>query len=97
MLEQLYTIVNTRYEDGRAVVLTTNLDDDELNDQIGDRTVSRLTRCAAAAAAARRGPAQASASCPSRPRRHGRAAAHARTGLGRGSRRAARLRRPASH
>ena len=42
MLEQLYTIVNTRYEDGRAVMLTTNLRDDELRDQIGDRTVSRL-------------------------------------------------------
>ena len=26
VLEQLYTIVNTRYEDGRAIVLTTNLD-----------------------------------------------------------------------
>ena len=42
VLEQLYTIVNTRYEDGRAVMLTTNLGDDELRDQIGDRTVSRL-------------------------------------------------------
>ena len=28
VLEQLYTIVNTRYEDGRAVLLTTNLDQD---------------------------------------------------------------------
>ena len=26
VLEQLYTIVNTRYEDGKALVLTTNLD-----------------------------------------------------------------------
>jgi DNA replication protein DnaC len=43
VLEQLYTIVNTRYEDGRAVMLTTNLDDEELRSQIGDRTVSRLT------------------------------------------------------
>ena len=42
VLEQLYTIVNTRYEDGRAVLLTTNLDDDALRTQIGDRTVSRL-------------------------------------------------------
>jgi DNA replication protein DnaC len=42
VLEQLYTIVNTRYEDGRAVMLTTNLPDDELKLQIGDRTVSRL-------------------------------------------------------
>jgi DNA replication protein DnaC len=42
VLEQLYTIINTRYEDGRAVLLTTNLDDDALRAQIGDRTVSRL-------------------------------------------------------
>ena len=42
MLEQLYTIVNTRYEDGRAVMLTTNLPDDQLEEQIGQRTVSRL-------------------------------------------------------
>jgi DNA replication protein DnaC len=42
VLEQLYTIVNTRYEDGRALLLTTNLDDDALREQIGDRTVSRL-------------------------------------------------------
>jgi DNA replication protein DnaC len=43
VLEQLYTIVNTRYEDGRAMVLTTNLKPDELREQIGARTVSRLT------------------------------------------------------
>ena len=42
VLEQLYTIVNTRYEDGRAMLLTTNLDDAALRQQIGDRTVSRL-------------------------------------------------------
>ncbi len=42
VLEQLYTIVNTRYEDGRAMVLTTNLEDEGLREQIGDRTVSRL-------------------------------------------------------
>jgi DNA replication protein DnaC len=42
VLEQLYTIVNTRYEDGRAMLLTTNLDDEKLRAQIGDRTVSRL-------------------------------------------------------
>jgi DNA replication protein DnaC len=42
VLEQLYTIVNTRYEDGRALVLTTNLDHDALIAQIGERTVSRL-------------------------------------------------------
>ena len=42
VLEQLYTIVNTRYEDGRALLLTTNLDDDALRGQIGERTVSRI-------------------------------------------------------
>jgi len=42
VLEQLYTIVNTRYEDGRAVLLTTNLDRQELEEQIGHRTVSRI-------------------------------------------------------
>ena len=42
VLEQLYTIVNTRYEDGRAMLLTTNLDRKDLEAQIGPRTVSRI-------------------------------------------------------
>jgi DNA replication protein DnaC len=42
VLEQLYTIVNTRYEDGRALLLTTNLDHEPLTEQIGARTVSRI-------------------------------------------------------
>jgi DNA replication protein DnaC len=46
VLEQLYTIVNTRYEDGKAILVTTNLvtkeGDQALRDQIGERTVSRL-------------------------------------------------------
>ena len=42
VLEQLYTIVNSRYEDGRALLLTTNLREDELERQIGVRTVSRI-------------------------------------------------------
>ncbi len=42
VLEQLYTIVNTRYEDGKALVLTTNLDQEALVEQIGPRTVSRI-------------------------------------------------------
>jgi DNA replication protein DnaC len=41
-LEQLYSIVNTRYEDSRSIVMTTNLDPQELGEQIGRRTVSRL-------------------------------------------------------
>jgi DNA replication protein DnaC len=42
VLEQLYSIVNSRYEDGRALLVTTNLDDARLREQIGERTVSRL-------------------------------------------------------
>ena len=46
VLEQLYTIVNTRYEDGKAMLLTTNLvtreGPDALCQQIGERTVSRI-------------------------------------------------------
>ena len=42
VLEQLYTIVNTRYEHERPVVITTNLDHEQLREQIGERTVSRL-------------------------------------------------------
>lgn len=42
VLEQLYSIVNARYEDSRAIMLTTNLSHTILEDQIGTRTVSRL-------------------------------------------------------
>ena len=42
VLEQLYSIVNARYEEQRAIVVTTNLMPDELAEQIGERTVSRL-------------------------------------------------------
>ena len=42
MLEQLYSIVNTRYEDERAMIVTTNLRYEELIEQLGERTVSRL-------------------------------------------------------
>jgi DNA replication protein DnaC len=54
VLEQLYTVINTRYEDRRSVVLTTNLiqkpdklapdepPDKQLREQLTDRTVSRL-------------------------------------------------------
>ena len=41
--EQLYAIVNQRYEDGRAVTVTSNVLPDQAAEQIGDRTVSRLT------------------------------------------------------
>jgi DNA replication protein DnaC len=42
VLEQLYSIVNTRYEDERSVILTTNLSEEQLREQIKERTVSRL-------------------------------------------------------
>ena len=42
VLEQLYAIVNERYESQRSIVVTTNLQEPELRDQIGERTVSRL-------------------------------------------------------
>ena len=43
VLEQLYALVNARYEDERAMLITTNLDRDALGEQVGQRTVSRLT------------------------------------------------------
>jgi DNA replication protein DnaC len=42
VLEQLYAIVNERYEAQRSMVVTTNLDQEALEEQIGPRTVSRL-------------------------------------------------------
>ena len=42
VLEQLYSIVNARYEEERALLLTTNLKPDALTEQIGERTVSRI-------------------------------------------------------
>lgn len=42
VLEQLYAIVNERYETQRSIVVTTNLQEPELREQIGERTVSRL-------------------------------------------------------
>ena len=44
VLEELYSIINGRYEDQRSVVITTNiLDREALCEQITERTVSRLT------------------------------------------------------
>jgi DNA replication protein DnaC len=42
VLEQLYAIVNARYEEQRALLVTTNLPHEQLCEQIGERTVSRL-------------------------------------------------------
>jgi DNA replication protein DnaC len=44
VLEQLYALVNERYEQERSIVVTTNLvETAALEEQIGRRTVSRLT------------------------------------------------------
>jgi DNA replication protein DnaC len=42
VLEQLYALINERYEAQRSILVTTNLDEAELKAQIGERTVSRL-------------------------------------------------------
>ena len=42
VLEQLYAIVDERYGSERSMVVTTNLPETELEEQIGQRTVSRL-------------------------------------------------------
>ena len=42
VLEQLYAIVDRRYNDERSIAFTTNLEEPELTEQVGARTVSRL-------------------------------------------------------
>ena len=42
VLEQLYAIVDERYGAERSMLVTTNLEETELEEQIGGRTVSRL-------------------------------------------------------
>ena len=42
VLEQLYAIIDRRYNDERSIVFTTNLEEPELTEQVGTRTVSRL-------------------------------------------------------
>jgi DNA replication protein DnaC len=44
VLEQLYALINERYESQRSVLVTTNLPHEELEEQIGSRTVSRLSQ-----------------------------------------------------
>lgn len=44
VLEQLYALINERYETERSVLITTNLPHEELEEQIGRRTVSRLSQ-----------------------------------------------------
>src|SRR5256885_17172502 len=43
VLEHLYSIVNERWQDSRSMVVTTNLGLDQLREQLGERTVSRLS------------------------------------------------------
>lgn len=42
VLEQLYALVNERYERERSIMVTTNSTMEELEEQLGDRVVSRL-------------------------------------------------------
>jgi DNA replication protein DnaC len=43
VLEQLYAIINARYEEERALLITTNIEDPvKVAEQIGQRTVSRM-------------------------------------------------------
>ena len=42
VLEQLYAIVDERYASNRSMLVTTNLEVTALEEQIGERTVSRL-------------------------------------------------------
>ena len=42
VLEQLYALINERYESEKSLVVTTNLTAEELEEQIGERVVSRL-------------------------------------------------------
>ncbi len=44
VLEQLYALVNERYEAQKSILVTTNLPHEELEEQIGTRTVSRLSQ-----------------------------------------------------
>jgi len=42
VLEQLYALINERYERQRSLIVTSNFEDDELEKQLGTRIVSRL-------------------------------------------------------
>ena len=43
VLEQLYSIINERWQNERSILVTTNITDlDQLREQVTDRTVSRL-------------------------------------------------------
>ncbi|MGB6423654.1 MAG: ATP-binding protein [Solirubrobacterales bacterium] len=42
VLEQLYAIIDRRYSDQRSILVTTNLSERELREQLGERITSRL-------------------------------------------------------
>jgi DNA replication protein DnaC len=42
VLEQLYSIIDRRYSDERSMIVTTNLEEPKLFEQLGERIVSRL-------------------------------------------------------
>jgi DNA replication protein DnaC len=42
VMEQLYSLVNERYETQRSLIATTNIDERELEEQLGTRVLSRL-------------------------------------------------------
>jgi DNA replication protein DnaC len=44
VMEQLYALINERYEAQRSILVTTNLPHAELEDQVGQRTISRLSQ-----------------------------------------------------
>jgi DNA replication protein DnaC len=44
VMEQLYALINERYEAQRSILVTTNLPHTELEDQVGQRTISRLSQ-----------------------------------------------------
>ena len=44
VLEQLYSLINERYEQQRSILVTTNLPFEKLEEQIGQRTASRHRR-----------------------------------------------------
>ncbi len=42
VLEQLYAIIDRRYSDERSILVTTNLSESQLSEQLGERITSRL-------------------------------------------------------
>ena len=42
VLEQLYALINERYERQNSILVTTNFDQSQLEEQLGDRILSRL-------------------------------------------------------